>query len=1323
MFARIGLPAQRAFSLVCVLFAWCYTSMAASAGAYIQDPSPIRVVPQSSQKLILDIQESADGRRLLTHDRKFAPRLWDSKSLHLLLVLSGHSKHVDWLSFSPDGSRVATLSEDEVRFWDSSKAKLLNTLKAPAGNPFLTARFSPDGKTLAIGTEDGSVAMANIETCSITTTMKGQKSPVLGLDYSRDGQRLAACCFDGSVALVSVGSDNVVKLSTGKEPARWSDFSKDGSLIAITSLDDTVKVYNSTSGKLLYSKPHAVGLRGVANVLMGAMFVEGASEALLTAPADGTMKLLDPLSGAATGELKGHRGILREIRVSHDRKRVATYGDDEKLFVWEVASQSRLPFERAAEGPTAGEFSPDGRTFWVGYEGGEIASHDLATGKSQTASLGNILPSFGCVPINDGVDLSIAFGDVWWIQKSKAGNESKVIQNVTGMAPVYSPNGRYVLFNVSTDDEFPGRLVDLAQGKALMRYKYLDGAAFSPDSNRFVTWQQGRGIDLWKTSDGSYVTGWVPAADQPIVSATYLPGSDLIASVAKGSSGIEIWNPETGKVTTRFEWPQLEFGPLAASPDGFKVACYTLKGLRVYSAATETTLELSQVDPQDAPTATLAFSPGSSYIAAFDGQTMTVWSLETGKRTMSVNTTAERSRTDLKAAFSADGTHIVVAQGSEAKVYDTATGKVLMTMVLPSSVRSVFYANHGSRIVTEDESNGLTIWDSQEKADDGSPKAVHLGNLVVIEQDGWLVYDDHGRFDADEPSQIRGAYFVKEWSGGLEAIGMDQLKQGFYEPGLLAKLLGFDKDPLRDVPDLDNLRLYPEVKLEQVPNDPTHVKVSLTDRDDGGIGIVQVWVNGREVAKKSGSGYFTVDLQPLYQFMLPEVYLPDGNVIGVTASNEDGTLKSPPTTLNIGIPQGLKTPDVKVHVLCVGVGDYAGNSGDLKAPPSDAKALAEALVHSANELLPGRADVTVMTTDPDSATRPTKENIKKWFAETAKSATSTDIVFVFLSGHGTNAIADKKGYFFLTSEADPADVTASTLATGTITAEDLRAMLGQIAATKQVVVLDTCHSGAAASNLIGADKSVSGDYQRAWESIKDATGTWMLAGSASDQLSYESTNVEHGVLTYALLEAIDKVSPEGLRPSSGDDYFLDVERWLRYAAERVEGLKSEVGLTGIQKPEFKRSTSGTTFDIGVMKESERGRLKLKAPMPIVIVGEFEQDKEDPLDLEDAMKTALRDSAKLKSWSDVSKHPNVYRVAGSYVVDGQANVKLKVYIQYFDADQTRKTLETFEVTGPSGETEKLVADTKATIEAKILAIEQQRKSAVNTGPGSKPGSGG
>ena len=629
------------------------------------------------------------------------------------------------------------------------------------------------------------------------------------------------------------------------------------------------------------------------------------------------------------------------------------------------------------------------------------------------------------------------------------------------------------------------------------------------------------------------------------------------------------------------------------------------------------------------------------------------------------------------------------------------------TIFLHDEPSQYSYTADGSNIMTVDPSGGISMWEARPSSTTAIAKngddLQRLVSFYYTNLGEYLIMDPQGRYDANDPAKVTCASYVLEWTGGLEPVAVAQLKQQFYEPGLLAKASGADKDPVRKVPDRSDLHLFPTITVKAAKNQT--YDISLGERDNGGVGKVEVFLNGKLVSQKEGVGFFSFDVSANEQYLLPQTQLPagSGNILSVRASNENGDLTSTPTVLDIGIPEGLKTPNIKLYALCVGTADYAGTAGDLNAPAADARALSAALSDVGQRLLPGHIEVQTLTTGP-GGTPPTRAAICQWFAETAKKATSSDIVFVFLSGHGTSKIAEIRDYFYLTMESDPSDLNALSASTGAISGTDLKRMLAAIPASKQVVVLDTCHSGAAAKSLMAASKSVSGDYQRAYESIRETTGTWMLAGSAADQLSYESTSVDHGLLTYALLEAIDKATAEGLRQGSDNQLFLDVDRWLNYAAGRVESLRNEIGLAGIQKPEFKRSSTGSSFDMGVVDASKHGFLGLRAPRPIVIMGTFQKDEEDPIGLEKAVLPALKESQLFKLWTDVAKHPNVFRVAGTYTVSGD-KVAVKVFVQKFDAEENRQTLETFVVDGTTAKKDELAASIQREVDARIEKLSK------------------
>jgi tRNA A-37 threonylcarbamoyl transferase component Bud32 len=98
---------------------------------------------------------SPDGSRVATGSEDGTARLWDARTGAELLALKGHTDGVTSASFSPDGSRVVTASTDQTaRVWDARSGAEVLALR---GHTYfvVSASFSPDGSRVVTGSEDG----------------------------------------------------------------------------------------------------------------------------------------------------------------------------------------------------------------------------------------------------------------------------------------------------------------------------------------------------------------------------------------------------------------------------------------------------------------------------------------------------------------------------------------------------------------------------------------------------------------------------------------------------------------------------------------------------------------------------------------------------------------------------------------------------------------------------------------------------------------------------------------------------------------------------------------------------------------------------------------------------------------------------------------------------------------------------------------------------------------------------------------------------------------------------------------------------------------
>src|SRR5262249_18810899 len=137
---------------------------------------------------------------------------------------------------------------------------------------------------------------------------------------------------------------------------------------------------------------------------------------------------------------------------------------------------------------------------------------------------------------------------------------------------------------------------------------------------------------------------------------------------------------------------------------------------------------------------------------------------------------------------------------------------------------------------------------------------------------------------------------------------------------------------------------------------------------------------------------------------------------------------------------------------------------------------------------------------PDADHRPTRENMLHALAalQDAKQVKPTDILVVYLAGHGINSTGNDDSFYYLTCEAQNGNLSDPQVRQKcAISDQELTQSISKSPALKQVMILDTCHSGRLVEDL-SKQRDVPSNQERALERLKDRTGLHILAGCAAD---------------------------------------------------------------------------------------------------------------------------------------------------------------------------------------------------------------------------------
>jgi WD40 repeat protein len=295
--------------------------------------------------------------------------LWNVDTGQQILARNGYSSILtSWMS--PDNCLVACQSQDNaIILWNVQTGEQVLSETLSGHSSFITcAAFSLDGSMLASGSCDNSIILWNVKNGKqvFPAAFTGHSDSVDCIAFSPDGTLLASASNNCVILWFVKTGDRVFPESprddnsdndndndnnqsdSGKNckkakngvavPLRGHSgcvksiaFSPDGSKIATGSDDNTIIIWNVTSGLPVLAKPltgHTAAVNSIAFSPDGSMLVSGSY--------DQSIMLWDVKTGNQITTLNGHSCGVYSVAFSHDGLMIVSGSSDQSIVLWSV---------------------------------------------------------------------------------------------------------------------------------------------------------------------------------------------------------------------------------------------------------------------------------------------------------------------------------------------------------------------------------------------------------------------------------------------------------------------------------------------------------------------------------------------------------------------------------------------------------------------------------------------------------------------------------------------------------------------------------------------------------------------------------------------------------------------------------------------------------------------------------------------------------------------------------------------------------------------------------------------------------------------------
>ncbi len=1180
--------------------------------------------------------------------------LWEAKSGKVIQALKGYSDAIPTesasrreeglsrsIAFDKMGKKIATAYGSTIRIWEPAAGESMPSKTLGTSQHVSSLVFSPNGEILANGGLDGTIELRDVANKYKPRKLDAHDDFIYSLAFSPDCKKLASASFDGSIKLWDTGTGANIQTIAAK--ARLLKYSPDGNQIAGLRDDSEVTLWNSESGELIAS------IKADGMIVKTIDFSPDSTNLVLAGSATKFRPVKDESNKPAREEFDANDGMIqlwqlsdrtkiRTIRTRREAVRSVCYAPDASSFYCLGSDGSLLCFDTlnwldhpilATEAESIARANKslliqDGPELAV-WDHKKIRLYDAASGKedrvlvyktavsdalrSEQGAESNLLTQFSA----DGRSLATSWNDTVKIYDIDKSRETQTLSchstpilslslSATGRALAFADKtGRLNLWDLANGTAIPpvgGSMEEiacvlLADNGALVAVGCADG------SIKIRNFSSGRELITLTGHSGA------------ICALSFSPDSKTLMSAGYDNI-VRTWEIATGK--------ELQAKPavsdkhlFAFSHDTNRLAIVD-KVDRIVVRDRASDKQLCTIPLRDEYIKSIVFSPNGELLASCtsnsekgDAETpaeitycVKTWNATSGEETHNFSFPSEPTALAIDANCQ---TLFAGLKNGLIEKRDLSSDKVTQLRGHNAAVNSIAVSPDGKFIISGSADATVKFWSTDSK---------ELATLVPLNSSDWAVVTRDGAFDASS----RGAELM-HFRLGKDIVDLAQLEHGYYEPGLVAKLLGFNGEPIsRRSLGLADASPCPEVTCEPPGKDDAILIMKVKDRG-GGIGRVEVKLNGRlldsELVPRGSNPNAPEELIVVDLSRQPRI---EGgqNVISIRAFEKNNLLVSRTCSVNWTPTGGRDEKAPELYAIVLGITPPAQDLNHNTAA-NDAQDIGKSIMLGGSRLFGAdKVHLTVLCGQEKNVAGETRKAIESFFAS-ARNSKPNDILVVYLAARSVIPEQPKDRVCYLIDDIPAGDDSEPGLPeSSTITVDELALWSRNVPALKQVIVLDTAEGSA---DVPGMARSASARTTRirAINTLADISGARILMRTAANTPNAESRRYGQGLFTYAFLKGM-----RGDKP--GEEQDVDVEKLFDFVEEEVSRLAHSSGET--HRPLNTAARPG--FQIGRLTSEDKAAIPA-GRCPVVLKElRLASSHNDPLNLSDSLKKRLDTNA-------------------------------------------------------------------------------------------------